>query len=82
MLLLGKGHELRLLVIVKDGKHIVGDPRQERSVVPALIGVDVAHVLKAEIVGDLAGRQEGVQAEVAREEGQAVEGDRVELCLV
>ena len=38
----------------------VGDPRQERGVVPALLGVDVAHVLKAEVVGDLAGRQEGV----------------------
>ena len=50
-LLLGQGQELRLLVIVQDGQHVMGDPRQERSVVPAFLGVDVPHVLKAEIVG-------------------------------
>jgi len=50
--------------------------------VPTLVGIDIPHVLKAEVIGDLSGRQEGVEAEVAGQEGKAVEGDRVELRLI
>ena len=65
-LLLAQGHELRLLVVVQNGEHVERNPRQERRVVPALLRVDVAHVLKAEVVGNLAGRQKRIAAEFAR----------------
>jgi hypothetical protein len=38
--------------------------------VPTLSGIDVAHVLESEVVGDLPGRQEGVEAEAAGQEGR------------
>jgi len=75
----GQSEQLRALVIGEHGQRVVGDAGQERGVVPAPSGVDVPHVLEAEVVGDLPGREEGVEAEVAGQEGQAVEGDGVEL---
>ena len=57
---LARARSCAFWLVVQDGQHVVGDPRQERRVVPALLGVDVPHVLEAEVVGDLAGRQEGV----------------------
>ena len=49
---------------------------------PLLGSVDVAHVLKPEIIAHLARRDEGVGAEVAGEERQPAERNGAELCAV
>ena len=47
--------KFRLLGSAEDGQHVVSYLRQERRVVPSLLGVDVAHVLEPEVVGTFPG---------------------------
>ena len=49
---------------------------------PALCSVNIAHVLKAEIVGHLSGRQKGVAGEITGQKGEAVKRDGMQLGLV
>jgi len=49
---------------------------------PPFPGIDVPHVLKAEIVGDFTWGQKGVRSEIACQESEPVESDSVELRLI
>jgi alkyl hydroperoxide reductase subunit F len=79
---LGAGDELGDLVGGQEVEDVEGDDGDEVGVVTELGGVVVAQVLEAGVVGDLARGQEGLCADAAGEEGQAVEGDGVALRLV
>ena len=72
----------RLLSVVQDAQHVVGDAGEKIRVVAHRRAVHVAHVLEAEKVRHLAGRQKRVAVEIAGEKSEAVEGDGVQLRAV
>ena len=65
-LFLSQGDELGLLLAVERVQHVVGDAGQEIGIVPHVCGINVAHVLKTEVVRYFAGGQERAGAQIAR----------------
>ena len=84
LVVLGGGQRLQLgeLAVVQDVDDVVGDPGQEAGVVAHVVGVVVAQVLEAGVVGHLARREEGLGVQVPGHHGEAVKGQGRALGLV
>jgi len=71
----GKSSQRGQLLVVQEGEHIAGGAGEEARIVAHVVRVVIAQELKAGVVGDLAGGEEGLGFEVAGEQGEAGEGE-------
>ena len=49
---------------------------------PTDLGVNVSHVLKAEVVGNFPRRQKRIKPKIARQIGQSIKSNRVQLRMI
>jgi hypothetical protein len=75
-------HELRLLAVVQDIQNVVGRAGEKLRVVAVARRVHIPHILEAEEIRHLSGREEGVRPVAAGEEREAGERDGGKLRLV